>query len=443
MGPGPGAGAGPGPDPAALHANLRVYYAQFHSALPILPSSDRLVAAWDVVAATAGTAASASALLHGFARSVDALAHYHSLTLADALAAYVHMALLYPSRAAEDEAALMLYLGGLAVLSYAVLLSGHVYPLVLATAVAALDDSGAVQDVGSGSAAAAAAAGPVDDTAPFSRYLARVYYCVVVVDQYYALAHGRRKVASPDSVALARLAVPPTPREPAAFAMAPFMDAVLAARDGSGGAGAALESTASPFLSPSGTALIPPPAAAAVSLALHYHHLHVHLVEMARVYRGDRPPVDVADVLFDHQLKLFRVLKSVARDLVALSLALADAVVLAPHHVITPYLNCLMGRSFTIIKAGRLIIESILPFTPAELLPRIGNINQDLITSYQHMNSVFNHRLLSHAAATVVAEKVNGYGIGFGLGGGGVERIEDWGGVFAVVEFVERERAWV
>lgn len=433
-----------------------MYYAQFHNALPILPSSDRLVAAWDVVAATAATAASAatsasaSALLHGFARSVDALAHYHSLTLADALAAYVHMALLYPSRAAEDEAALMLYLGGLAVLSYAVLLSGHIYPLVLATAVAALDDSGAVQDVGTSSTTA----GPVDDTAPFSRYLARVYYCVVVVDQYYALAHGRRKIASPDAVALARHAVPPTPREPAAFAMAPFMDAVLAARDGSigdasGGAGAALESAASPFLSPSGTGsgttFVPPDAAAAaaVSLALHYHHLQVHLVEMARVYSGDRPPVDVADVLFDHQLKLFRVLKSVARDLVALSLALADAVVLAPHQVITPYLNCLMGRSFTIIKAGRLIIESILPYTPAELFPRIGNINQDLITSYQHMNSVFNHRLLSHAAATVVAEKVNGYGIGFGLGDGGVERIEDWRGIFAVVEFVDKERAWV
>ncbi|EGV65655.1 hypothetical protein CANTEDRAFT_91972 [Yamadazyma tenuis ATCC 10573] len=414
--------------PAGLDQDIKTYYAKFHPPFPILPFNETYIL--QVVESYAVNVKQDDPVISLFAQAIHQLINYQFVSINDTINLVYKISSIYPFSnfgIQLHDNVLVLFFSSLILVNYSVLLSGNIYSLSLSMTLSVFNDFKILEnfnDLVATTSINSFDPGAVDN---IKLYLPKLYLCLVVMDQFYALSFGIKTLVPPQNygplVSNLSLLIPADVSNRPLFQSVDLMADLLENRD------KIIFKTGKDFKLSSD---IWGRFNEAFNFNYHsnYHTLFLKLVkskyesinfliEIATLFRSDSfvssssSNEECQEVLNDHILKLVRLIKTLTTNLTSITDFINKSI--NKFELVQPVLNISINQIFKLIKLCKLVIDSLVQSVSGDLYHRIYKINSDLLSCFNNLNVILslNMNVLSTSSLNLIKNKVSGFAMNF------------------------------
>ncbi|SGZ55191.1 CIC11C00000003598 [Sungouiella intermedia] len=396
----------------SIEHNLRVYYSKFHANFPILPSNElQMLRLLSALQAEQGPTLQ---IVHLFNSALNNLVHYQLVPLEMLIDLLRHFLSLYPFNhhglASKDDLLLLLFLA-LVIVNYTILINGDVYSLGISLASSVFNDFKVLEHYAEFCNSRLQNTDPDD----VQLLLPRLYFCLSIIDSCHSLSFG----CLPQMAGTFDMLYKSVDKLfPAGISSASFRYNIQAARMlndlvklrslGIFSSSMILKynpnwgvnSESSPSNSP-----IQNFAALFINQIKDKYELYDYLIENYNHLKGiphkDVSEDDIYENFYDYQFKSSRLIKKLSQSILnfanyvsTIYSQMRSASSPVNYDLINPFFNMSYGQSFKLIKACKLLIDSLLEHVSNnEIVTRAVKINNDLSIAFNLLMSNLNNNM--------------------------------------------------
>lgn len=436
-----------------LETNLNHYYSTFHPCFPILPFNPA-----HIIALVGNTNRNDDSrdihIVELFNLALQNLINYKETPINAKIHLLSNFLSIYPFNNFDielNDTILIFYFSGLVLLNYAILLNGDIYSLGISATMAIYNDFKVLENFND--LVHEIERSPSKSFIDFDNiklYLPKLYFCLSIIDNMYALSFGVQKAINNELVKFLNSNVGylmPSENfvhginiKPEIFRNSSVFSNLVLARDqtfmGTPVIDVALNPTSNDF------------SYHFLKLIYEKFELKKYLIEINQFFAMDSTDDDLNESLLDYNFKLIRIVKRFSNIIINFANYISTSTTSSPGNSeisldkspnsspakpepINPLLNISIAQLFRATKTNKLIIDSLITFFHAhqanngtDLMSRCLKINNDLSISFNLLNLNLVHLQLGSVAANMTRKKLLAYKFNFDvqhLTNGGVD----------------------
>lgn len=393
--------------------NLRIYYEKFHTNFPILPMNDQLILR--LVSVLQSEPGPTLQIVQLFSTALNNLIHYPFVPLDTLINLLRNFLSLYPFNhhglAAKDDLLVLLFLA-LVLINYTILINGDVYSLGISMAASVFNDFKIMENYAdlckSGNSSLSS-----DD---IQILLPRLYFCLSIIDNCHSLSFGCQP-QMPGSFDMLRQTAsrlfPPHSVSSLFYCniqAASVLNELVKLRSH------VIFSTSTVLrFNPSWAVqpVSPTSYSPTLNFALFFvnlikdkYELYDYLIETCNHLKSvshnrGTSEDEIYENFYDYQFKSSRLIKKLSQSILnfanyvsTIYSQMKSASATVRYDLINPYFNMSYGQSLKLIKACKLLIDSLLGHVcDNEIITRAVKINNDLSIAFNLLMSNLNNNL--------------------------------------------------
>lgn len=408
--------AQPGPHPNEpvaiplnpLEYNLHAYYSKFHLNFPILPFNEAVVPR--LVAALLNESPQALQVLQLFNAALNNLIHYQFVPLEKLVGLLRHFLSLYPFNhyglAAKDDLLIVMF-ASLIIINYTILLKGEVYSLGVSITAGVFNDFKVLENFADHCRSPNAL-----DPDDIKIYLPRLYLCLFVIDNCSSVSFGCQSQLAGSFDLLTDNVAKIFPDHVAKLPFKSNLSAAKMLHTLIGMRGQVVYSTSSlpkkyPRLAASLSFEEPTFGLLWGNMICDKYELYNFLLELVNFFESlndsKTEDDDTVEHLYDYQLKTSRLVKKLTQSILSFAnyVSTIYSQTNSPsspqcYNLINPFFNVSFGQSFKLIKACKLLVDSLIEHVnDNEIITRSVKINNDLSIAFNLLVSNLNNNFNS------------------------------------------------
>lgn len=416
----------------SLEHNINMYYTKYHANFSVLPFSQPLIVKI-VHTLINDPSAHTSMVVELFRTALNNLLYYQHVPLSNLIALLRSVMSIYPfnhNGIMVNDDLLIVFFSTLVLINYTILINGDVYSLGIAMTASVFNDFKLLENFATLVRDPASTRLSPDDV---QLYLPRLYMCLYMIDNTYSLSFGSLLILPSNYDLFIRNIAMLMPSEASQLpfyynvqASMVINDLVMLRAD------SVLSSSPKPRYRESWSvktspnnptnSMVPNFASLFVSLIKDKYELYDNLQEVMKFFEA-HPPAgsphhaddSLHDALYDHQLKISRLLKKLTQSLLNFDNYIStiysnNKSITSAGDLIGPFFNLSYGQSFKLIKACKLLVDPLMRYaTDSELYTRSVKIMSDLSIAYNLLVSNVNNNLNAITNARTTLSSPNKY----------------------------------
>lgn len=388
-----------------IDVNLRIYYEKFHPNFPILPLGDQLILR--LVSILQKEPGPTLQIVYLFNAALNNLVYYPFVPL-DALINLLRQFMsMYPFNlhglAAKDDLLVLLF-SALVLINYTILINGDVYSLGISMAASVFNDFKIMENY-----AEFCKSGPATlDADDIQLFLPRLYFCLATIDNCHSLSFGNLP-QMPGAFEMLSLTAPKLfPPQLTSTLFRCNIQAANVLNDLVKLRSHVIFQTATSRYNPAWSVQPVSPTASPtlnfasffVNLIKDKYELYDFLSETLANLRRVSSEDELYEIFYDYQFKSSRLIKKLSQSLLNfanyISTIYSQMKSSTPvrYDLVNPFFNMSYGQSFKLIKACKLLIDSLIDHVgDNEIITRAVKINNDLSIAFNLLTSNLNNNL--------------------------------------------------